>query len=205
MQLILVRHGETEWTERGLLHGRLDSPLSATGRHHAELAARRLQDERFDALYSSPLGRAMQTAEIIGRAVGLRPAPLAGLREADYGWLEGRPLAQVDPDGASSWLFRPLVLLAGALSAERPGQIARRTAAAIETIRSRHPRGRVLAVTHWGVISMLVAQLVDRDPRRWRGRGPWAACGISELHAHNGTWRIARLNDHDHLQQARPT
>ncbi len=197
MQLILIRHGETEWTERGLLHGRLDSPLSATGRRHAEITARRLKSERFDALFTSPKGRALQTAEILSRAVGLSPEPLDELREADYGWLEGRPLSQIDPDGPGNRLLRPVVWLMGALTAERPGQVA----SAVATLRGRHPHGRVLVVTHWGVISMLVAQLVDRDAGRWRGRGPWAACGISELHTANGAWQVVRLNDHAHLQQ----
>jgi broad specificity phosphatase PhoE len=61
----------------------------------------------------------------------------------------------------------------------------------------------VLVVTHWGTISMLMAQLVDRDPGAWKGRGPWAACGISELHTANGAWRVVRLNDHAHLHEAR--
>src|SRR4030043_435873 len=67
LSLVLVRHGETEWMERGRLHGRLDSPLSPTGRRHAEQAAQRLHRERFDALYTSPLGRAMETAAILRR------------------------------------------------------------------------------------------------------------------------------------------
>jgi len=91
LSLVLVRHGETEWMERGRLHGRLDSPLSPTGRRHAELAAARLRGEQFQALYSSPLGRAMETAAILGRAVGLTPQPVDGLAELDFGWLEGAP------------------------------------------------------------------------------------------------------------------
>jgi probable phosphoglycerate mutase len=203
LQLVLVRHGETEWTERGLLHGRLDSPLSANGQRHAELTAQRLRGEHFEALFSSPKGRALQTAEILGRAIGLTPEPLDGLREADYGWLEGRPIRHIDPDGPGNKLLLPAVWLARALTAERPSQVARRVASAVEAIRERHPHGRVLVVTHWGVISMLMAQLVDRDPGKWKGRGPWAACGISELHAFNGAWQVLRLNDHAHLQEER--
>jgi probable phosphoglycerate mutase len=200
MQLVLVRHGETEWTERGLLHGRLDSPLSAAGRRHAELTAQRLRSERFDALFSSPKGRALQTAAIIGAALGLTPTPLDELREADFGWLEGRPLAQIDPDGPGNPLRRPVVWLARRLSAEPLPRVARRVAAAADHITRRYPQGRVLAVTHWGILSMLLAQLVDRDPGRWQGRGPWAACGISELRAVNGAWEVVRLNDRTHIR-----
>ena len=202
-QLVLVRHGETEWTERGLLHGRLDSPLSAAGLRHSELTAQWLRGEQFDALFTSPQGRAMQTATIIGKVVGLAPAPLDDLREADFGWLEGKPLSLIDPDGPGNSFFRPAAWLMGALTAERPHRVAKRVMSAIETMVQQYPRGRVLVVTHWGIISMIMAQLVDKNPRQWRGRGPWAACGISELHAINGAWEVVRLNDHGHLQARR--
>ncbi len=198
-QLVVVRHGETEWMERGRLHGRLDSPLSTTGRRHAEMTAQRLQGEHFDALFSSPKGRARQTAEILGQAVGLTPALLDDLREADFGWLEGRPLSLIDPNGQGHKFLRPAAWLMGALTAERPGRVAKRVVAAVEAMTRQFPDGRLLVVTHWGVISMIMAQLVDQDIRKWRGRGPWAACGLSELHVVNGAWQVVRLNDHAHL------
>ena len=202
-RLVLVRHGETEWTERGLLHGRLDSPLSATGTRHSELTAQRLRGEKFDALFSSPKGRAMQTAVTLGQAVGLTPVPLDDLREADFGWLEGKPIKQFDPDGPGNKFLRPVVWLMRALTAERPSRVAKRVASAVETMTRQFPQGRLLVVTHWGIISMMMAQLVDNDLSKWRGRGPWAACGLSELHAVNGAWQVIRLNDHAHIQEER--
>ncbi len=202
-ELVLVRHGETEWTDRGLLHGRLDSPLSPTGRYHAELTGRILKGERFDVLYSSPQGRAMETAEILGQAVGLNVEALDGLREMHYGWLEGRPLSLFDPDGTGAGLFRPLVRIALALTGERPDQVAERVASTLRELAARHPQGRLLIVTHWGILSVLVAQLVDQDPAAWRNYGPWAACGITTLNTVNGSWQITRLNDHSHILQGR--
>lgn len=201
LQLVLVRHGETEWTERGLLHGRLDSPLSARGRRHAQQTARALHGESFRALYSSPQGRALETAAIIGEAIGLRPQALDGLREVNFGWLEGKPLALVDPDLTGAKPLRSIVRLALTLTAERPPSIARRVEEAVKEIVGAHPPGRMLIVTHWGVISMIMAQLIDSDPSRWRNHGPWAACSISELQAVNGGWQIVRLNDHAHHQE----
>jgi probable phosphoglycerate mutase len=142
----------------------------------------------------------VQTAEIIAEGLGLRPIPLDGLREMDFGWSEGKPLKLVDPDFTGAWLFRPALRLLMALSAERQQDFAARIEAAVEVIRAAHPGGRVLVVTHWAVLSMLVAQLVHRDIRTWRTRGPWTACGISELHGVDGTWRVVRLNDSAHLK-----
>ncbi len=219
LQLVLVRHGETEFTELGLLHGRLDSPLSARGRRHAEQVAMRLRGERFDGFYSSPQGRAMETAGIIGRAVGLTPEPVDGLREADYGWLEGRPIIRYDPAGLGVKMLRPVTMAVLRLTGEQPGQIADRVRLALETITVTHPSGRVLVVTHWGVLSMIMACLVDHDLRGWRNHGPWAACGITEFRAPDGlpplgamgpipklalSWQIVRLNDSAHLGEGNP-
>jgi probable phosphoglycerate mutase len=202
-RLVLVRHAETVWVEQGLLHGRLESPLSATGRRHAEQTAQRLRGERFDALYTSPKGRAVETAAILGRVVGLEPILLDGLREMDFGWLEGRPIRLLN-----SRALRPAAALLMMLSAERPARASRRVAGALDTILSRHPQGRVLAVSHWGTLSHIAALLLNGDHRLWR-RGPWAACGISELRrvreggvadGRLGRWEAVALNDDTHLK-----
>jgi broad specificity phosphatase PhoE len=201
LRLVLVRHGETEWTEKGLLHGRLDSPLSPTGQRHIQMTATRLRGEHFDAFYSSPLGRAMQTAEIIGQEIGMQPVPLDGLREMDFGWTEGKPLQRFDPDGTGARFYRPMMRFMMAITAERPGRFANRLRATVRDLESWHPNGRVLAVTHWGAISMLTSVLIDGDLRDWRNKGPWAAGGISELHYTGTVWQAAYLNDQAHLNK----
>jgi probable phosphoglycerate mutase len=203
LTLVLVRHAETEWVERGLLHGRLDSPLSAAGRQQAERTAQRLRGEQFDGLYTSPQGRATETAAVIGRVIGLEPIPLDGLREMDFGWLEGRPLSLLN-----SRALRPVGGLMMMLSAEKSARVRRRIAEALETMLANHPQGCILAVTHWGTLSHIAALLIDGDQRSWR-RGPWTACGISELRplgdrtaadGRLGRWEAIRLNDDAHLR-----
>jgi probable phosphoglycerate mutase len=199
---MLVRHGETEWTERGLLHGRLDSPLSARGRHHAKQTAQRLQGERFNAFYCSPLGRALQTANIISPAVGLKPQPFQGFEEADFGCLEGRRLARWEPDGTGTMILRPITRLVMRLTAEKPAAFGRRVQSAQQRLAGLHPQGRVLVVTHWAVIGALTALLLEGDTAAWRRYGPWAACGISEFQRQDGAWTAVCLNDHEHLKEA---
>jgi broad specificity phosphatase PhoE len=106
------------------------------------------------------------------------------------------------------------------LTGEQPDQIADRVRQAIETITAHHPSGRVVVVTHWGVLNMVMASLVDRDPRVWKDHGPWAACGVTELHSPDGlppdgglqskqgqdlSWRVVHLNDSAHLREESPT
>jgi probable phosphoglycerate mutase len=145
----------------------------------------------------------MQTAGILGEVLGLTPVPLDGLREMDFGLLEGKPLRYVDPDGRGARLLRPLVRMVSSLSAERPRVFTSRVGNAIETMRARHPGGRLLVVTHWGTLSLLFSLLLEGSPSNWRRYGPWQACGISELHAANGAWQIAYINDYEHLKEER--
>jgi broad specificity phosphatase PhoE len=208
LRLLLVRHGETEWTERGLLHGRLDAPLSAAGRRHAAQTAACLRGEAqldpIDVVYTSPLGRAVETATLLAAAVGLTPVALDGVRERAYGWMEGKPMWLADPDGKTVPGLNRLARWIMSRTAEPFDEFAQRTVSAAEALARRHSSGRVVVVTHWGVISMLVASLVDGQPDTWTGRGPWAACGLTELEAVHGCWRITRLNDHAHLNEGSP-
>lgn len=203
----VVRHGETEWIELGLLHGRLDSPLSTTGRRHAQQTAEHLRGECFDALYTSPLGRAVETAAILGQALGLTPEPLAELREMDFGLLEGRPRHLLDAENPAGRLLRPLARAAVVLTGESPRRVAQRVSAAVDLLVARHPTGRLLLVTHWSALSHLAAQLLDRDPRAWRHYGPWEPCSLSEIvgvRAPELIWRAVRLNDTSHLDGKGP-
>ena len=210
LSLVLVRHGETEWMERGRLHGRLDSPLTAAGRLHAEQAAQRLRGEHFDALYSSPLGRALQTAEILGNAVGLTPQPLDGLAELGFGWMEGAP-AFLWRDGATAAAaFRPVRALIHWLSGERAGDFRNRVARALDGITARHRQGRLLLVAHFAVFSCLLGVMMGGSVSDWGRFGPWTPGAISEVRrlseSHEGRklgWEIVRLNDVSHLQEGK--
>src|SRR5690242_16573437 len=89
--LTLVRHGTTEWMEAKRLHGITDSPLSETGKKEAALTGQFLSKQHFDAFYTSPLGRAVETAAIISGYIGMAPEQLDGLKERDFGMMDGRP------------------------------------------------------------------------------------------------------------------
>src|SRR5271157_5849048 len=90
-----LRHGEAEWNAEGRLCGSTDVPLSDVGRRQAQLLARRLQPIVFETLYSSPLGRALETARLIGEAIGRKPVVDQRLVELNYGAWEGKTFEEI--------------------------------------------------------------------------------------------------------------
>lgn len=110
MNLLLMRHGQTEWNQAMRTQGRTDIPLDETGRMQAMLAAERLKGARLDAVYTSPLLRARQTAEAIAIPHGLSVIPHPLLVERDFGIWEGEEfsaLANKYPDGIRLWREDP--------------------------------------------------------------------------------------------------
>jgi broad specificity phosphatase PhoE len=147
VQLALVRHGEPQ---RGSAD-RKDPPLSALGRSQSERVADYLAGEHFDALYTSPLRRARETAGFIGSVLGLEPHPLEELAEFDRAaaeYLHFEDLRAADDP-------RYAAVLAGDLSAW--GTTLEKFRAGFENafaeLYARHPDGSVLAVTHGGVLN----------------------------------------------------
>lgn len=156
--LVLVRHGQTDWNVQGRIQGSSDIPLNATGREQAREAGRLLAAERWDAIVTSPLMRAVETARIIAHEVGIRHVePIEGLTERNYGLSEGL----TGPEAEER--FRGRV----------PGRETReallvRAHAALVAIAERIPGGAVLAVSHGGVIGTLVR---DATAHAWPERG----------------------------------
>ncbi|MET0835405.1 MAG: histidine phosphatase family protein [Thermoleophilaceae bacterium] len=95
MSLWLARHGETAENAEGRILGRRDPPLSPAGVAQADALAGRLQDVGIVAVWASPLRRARETAEVVGRLLGLEPVVLGELVESDRGHWEGRRVADL--------------------------------------------------------------------------------------------------------------
>ncbi|MEI8168255.1 MAG: histidine phosphatase family protein [Rhodoferax sp.] len=153
-QLCLTRHGETDWNKRGILQGWLDVPLNEQGRKQAHELAQNRINTGFSAVWSSPLLRAQETAEIVARVLGL-PPPCCheGLKERHFGAIQGIPkseLAELNPALLEQILRRnPAAEFVGGESME---EFSDRLIAACTEIGSRHRGVRVLVVTHgWGL------------------------------------------------------
>jgi broad specificity phosphatase PhoE len=132
--LLLVRHGETDWNAERRWQGHADVPLNERGREQARALAERLASNgRVDAIYTSDLSRARDTAEVVGAHLGVPVAVDRDLREIDVGSREGMT-GEVD----------------GPWDGEPHAAHAERVLRAVHRIAARHPGERILVVTHGG-------------------------------------------------------
>jgi broad specificity phosphatase PhoE len=152
-RLILIRHGESVANaQRRFTYGPFE-PLTSRGRAEA-LAIAALMRARFDpvALYASPFVRALETAQQVGRVLGLLPQAVEELREQDFGALRGHPYADygMDPaaQGIGRWSHRPP-------GGETLEEVARRAGAALHSIARAHLGEEVVVVSHGGVMAAL--------------------------------------------------
>jgi probable phosphoglycerate mutase len=135
--ILLARHGETDWNRDLRFQGHADVPLNDTGRAQARELARSLVGEPIDAVYSSDLLRARETAEIVAERLGLPVELDDGLREIDVGSWQGSTRAELD---GREW------------DGETYDDHRHRTVAAILRIAERHPGASVLVVAHGGTM-----------------------------------------------------
>lgn len=198
-EIVLVRHAETTMISEARIHGHLDAPLTENGIRAARKTAAALSADSFDAFYSSSLGRAMRTAGIIGDSIGLAPAPVDGLRERYYGWLEGKSLALFEPDLTGPAFMHPFIKFALHVSGEKDDEFPKRVVRAFEEILGKHEGKRILMVVHWGILSILAKYFKGESMGGWQSVGPWTACGITEAHLNGRGWKIIRLDDSRHL------
>ncbi len=157
-RLVLVRHAEPDQSALGRCYGRLDVPLSLAGRAQAEELGASLAGLSPAAVYASPLARALETARPIAAAFGLEPVVHDGLRELDFGELEGmryEEIAAERPALFRAWMERPAeVRFPGG---ESLAELRARSLAAVDEIRDRHEGQIVAVVSHGGVLRVVLA------------------------------------------------
>lgn len=169
-KVFIVRHGQSEWNVEGRRQGQLDSPLTEAGRCTAQRVGSLLSELDADALFSSPLGRAWQTAEIIDAVLGLGVQSEAGLSEIDHGELAG--LTNDEIEGSNPGLLG--VRRSRLYDWRFPGGESYfdgdiRAAAALRRIEAA-PARRPVLVTHEMIARMLVRNLLGLDTLDALGR-----------------------------------
>ncbi len=197
-RLLLARHGTTDWNLRGVWQGHKDVPLNDLGRAQAGALGARLADEPLDAVWSSDLRRALETAQIVCAGRDLDMQVTDELREIDVGRWEGLASAEIaerEPETAAA-LARGEDLPRG--GAETVAAFQERVVAGFERAARSCPGGTLLLVVHGGVIKVLLAHLLGM-PRGNAGRlTSGGNAGLSEVRFGPAGPQLMWMNDTAH-------
>ncbi|WP_206999217.1 histidine phosphatase family protein [Trinickia mobilis] len=203
-QVLFIRHGETDWNRIRRIQGHIDIPLAQSGVAQAQQLAARLAREaqsgaRLDAIYSSDLQRAQQTAQPAASALGLPLRLKPGLRERAYGVFQGHDSTEIEarfPDEYAVWQTRDPGF------APEGGESSRafyhRVVHAVESIVTENPEGRIACVAHGGVLDCVYrfanGLLLDA-PRNYA----LLNTSINTVEFNGGRARVLAWADIDHL------
>ncbi len=171
-RLIVIRHGETAWNVDTRIQGHLDIPLNDTGRQQARKLGRALAGgPPLDAIYTSDLSRAHETARAVGDATGVPVVTDTGLRERRFGTFEGRTFAEIElelPEQSIRWRKRDPVFAPE--GGESLIELRERVVSTAAGLAARHAGGHIALVAHGGVLDILYRTATGQDllaPRTW--------------------------------------
>jgi probable phosphoglycerate mutase len=188
--IILARHGEADWNLERRWQGHADRPLTERGREQARELERLLHETPIDAVFSSDLVRAYQTATIAVAGRGLPITALAALRERSFGAWDGLRDDEIPerfPDEYRRWLEG---VGPGAPDAEPYESLVARVERAVGQIAATHSGRVVLVVTHSGPLAVIHAAAAGLDFMKDRRSLPEAAnCAISVVSVADGSFR----------------
>jgi probable phosphoglycerate mutase len=200
-ELVLVRHGETDWNAQGRIQGQLDIPLNNTGLAQADAVGARLRGEGFDAIYSSDLERAMQTARPVVQIGGPAIRRESRLRERHFGALQGLTAEEAQTRQSQVWqAYRargPEHDLGGG---ESLAGFSRRVVDFVDEVLQAHAGGRILLVSHGGVLDMAYRNATGM-PLEAQRVFPIYNASVNILIRSGARWEIAAWGDISHLPQ----
>jgi broad specificity phosphatase PhoE len=182
--IYMVRHGETPWNVEGRYQGQLDPPLTKKGQQQAKTTAAKLAPLGFDAIYSSDLARARQTAEALAAKTGLPIQFDSRLREIHQGEWQGVLIGDIRqgwPDEIAGWESDPWRHHPPGGESLQAQQT--RVYAAFDDIAARHPGGKVAVFTHKLPIALLKIRFQAHPPEQ-----------IWSLLPANAAWEIFEVN-----------
>jgi len=201
--VLLIRHGQSQGNAEGRFGGHTDTPLSPRGRKQAAATARALASEKFDAIYSSDLPRAIETASPLAKLTGVALETTEALRERSVGVMEGltfEEAAEQHPEQYQALLKRDFehVLSGG----ESYRQMLDRASRKLDEVIEQHQGGRIAIFTHTGAICILILHIMGAlDAPELKP--VWIAtanCGIARFNLRSdGFIRVVTINDTRHL------
>jgi broad specificity phosphatase PhoE len=199
-RVYLVRHGTTEWNKEEIFRGRVDCKLNETGQGEAKALAEYLRNVPLDAVYSSPLSRARETAQAIAEVHGLQVIDEPAFIDIDFGEWHGLPLKEVKErytEVYNAWRERPqAVTFPGG---ENLAQVRTRAWEGLQQVVRQNPEKTILIVSHRVVTKILICAVLGLgDSHFWQIKQDTTAVNCFEYN--RGVFFVALINDTCHLQ-----
>jgi alpha-ribazole phosphatase len=201
MKLLLIRHGQTNWNLEQRFQGQSDIPLNETGRKQAQALADRLSAEPFDAVYSSDLQRATETAKIICAS---QIHSDARLREVNFGDWEGLIYDEIKakyPEPLAAW--EADIFKNAPPHGETLEGLAVRVQSMLDELRKKNDDQNILIVAHGGVLQTLICIALKLPPTMY-----WqfhlSTASLSEVAFYPAGAILNSLNDTSHLPKSPP-
>jgi broad specificity phosphatase PhoE len=197
-EIILVRHGETEWNVQQVFRGRIDIELNETGLRQAKLLAEYLSGVNIDAVYSSPLRRALKTAEVIASPHKLEVKIAPGLIDFDFGKWQGLTHQEVKQryrELYTEWIKNPHLIRMP--DGENLSDVRERALAVVDEVAAKYERSVVL-VSHRVVNKVLICALLGLDNSHfWNIKQDTG--GTTTFAYENGRFILTKHNDTSYL------
>jgi probable phosphoglycerate mutase len=199
-RLYLVRHGATALTAENRFSGAVGVDLSDAGRDQVRRLAERIAGDGIAAVYTSPLGRTVETAAILAAPHGLMPVHEDGLREISHGRWEGLTRAEVEArfgDEYASWEADPFTF--APVDGESGLAVLARALPVVRRIVVSHPEATVLVVSHKATLRLVLASIMGMDARGYRDRLDQSPACLNVVDFRDATRaRLMLFNDVSH-------
>lgn len=198
--IILVRHGYVNGIDPPRFRGRQELPLTPLGKRQAKALSRRIAAEwRPKVIFTSPLGRCVETAHVIGEPYGLGPEPVPALNDVDYGAWQGMTEDEVHAKWPEAWAcWRQTPQLAEFPRGETMAELVKRATNALHAILSRHAGQTIVIVSHDSVSQVLLLHALALPLSHYRALVQ-SPCGLNVLRFDRQQFTIRSLNETGHL------
>jgi broad specificity phosphatase PhoE len=203
-RVFMVRHGATIVSAEDRFAGATDVALSEEGRERARRLAERLSREKIAAIYASPLGRTVETAQILAAPHELEVQTRDGLREISHGRWEQMTRREVEekyPNEAAEWEKDPYTF--APVGGESGLAVTARALPVLVELVRKHPGENILVVSHKATIRLLLSSLLGFDPRRYRDNLDQDPAALNIIDFKDATRaRLTLFNDTSHCAAA---
>ena len=201
VKVILIRHGETDWNTKQIFRGRKDIPLNEVGLAQAKAVGVSLSDIQIDAIYSSPLGRALETAKVLAESRSLEVELEEGFIDIDFGKWQGITHEKVKEEYESlyeMWLKNPQMVAFP--EGESLKDVRTRSMEALKKVIKKHSGKTLAIVSHRVLNKVLLCSVLGLELSHfWYIKQD--TCAINRFEYKDGRFYLTLLNDTCHLKK----